>query len=155
MPRMAIALKELTADEEATIGAREESGELSRHKAAAHNQSLMVAAIQTGVHNCLCRWEAELPGLIEDHGAEDIGQFCLAAPAMVAAPSRYAVAVAERAWPLRRQITVFADTGPQGALRRPQTAPPHDRRQYVAGRATGHCRHHRALRRPGHKSSGA
>jgi hypothetical protein len=81
----------------------------------------MVAAMQTGVHNRLC-WEAALLGLIEDHGAKDINPFCLAAPATVAVPSRYAVSVAERAWPLRRQITVFADTGPPGALRRPQTA---------------------------------
>jgi len=60
-------------------------------------------------------------GLIEDHGAEDISPFCLAAPTTAAVPSRYAIAVAESASPPRRQITAFADTGPAGALRRPQT----------------------------------
>jgi hypothetical protein len=66
--------------------------------------------------------EAALLGLIEDHGAEDVSPFCLAAPATDAVPSRYAISVAERASPLRRQITTFGDSGPPGALRRPQTA---------------------------------
>ena len=65
--------------------------------------------------------EAAFLGLIEDHGAEDVSPFCLAAPATDAVASRYAISVAERASPLRRQITMFADTEPQGALRRPQT----------------------------------
>ena len=60
--------------------------------------------------------------LIEDHGAEEVSPFRLAAPATDAVPSRYAISVAERASSLRRQITTFADTGPPGALRRPQTA---------------------------------
>ena len=41
--------------------------------------------------------EAALLGLIEDHGAEDVSPFCLAAPATDAVPSRYAISVAERA----------------------------------------------------------
>jgi hypothetical protein len=83
---------------------------------------LLTDTCHDGVHNRMCHSEAALLGLIEDHGAEDISPFCLAAPAPVAVASLYAISVAERASPLRRQITRRADTGPPDALRRPQTA---------------------------------
>jgi hypothetical protein len=47
---------------------------------------------------------------------------CLAAPTTAACRRATRSAVAESASPLRRQIATFADTGPPGALRRPQTA---------------------------------
>jgi hypothetical protein len=51
-----------------------------------------------------CQLEAALLGLIEDHGAEDISPFYLAAPTTVAVPSRYAIPVAKSASPLRASL---------------------------------------------------